>query len=66
MSSARPSGNFVSGKVADQLKTSIGAPAGFVAAAVPALEALSRLSTGSLVITDREVTLRETPFTRWR
>ncbi len=39
--------NFVSGKVADQLKTSIGAPAGFVAAAVPALEALSRLSTGS-------------------
>lgn len=48
---------FVSGKVADQLKTSIGAPAGFVAAAVPALEALSRLSTGSLVITDREVTL---------
>jgi OOP family OmpA-OmpF porin len=48
---------FFSGKVADQLKTSIGAAAGFVAAALPALEALSRLSTGSLVFTDREVTL---------
>lgn len=48
---------FFNEKVVDQLKASIGAPAGFVAAAIPALEALSRVSTGSLVISDREITV---------
>ena len=48
---------FVSDKVVDNLKASVGAPAGFAAAAVPALGALSRLSTGTLVISDREVKL---------
>jgi len=48
---------FVSEKVVDNLKASVGAPAGFAAAAVPALGALSRLSTGTLVISDREVKL---------
>src|SRR6478752_8002934 len=48
---------FVSEKVVDNLKASVGAPTGFAAAAVPALGALSRLSTGTLVISDREVKL---------
>ena len=48
---------FVSEKVVDNLKTSIGAPGGFAAAVVPALGALSRLSTGTLVVSDREVKL---------
>jgi OOP family OmpA-OmpF porin len=48
---------FVAEKVVDNLKASIGAPSGFSAAVVPALGALSRLSTGTLVVTDREVKL---------
>jgi OmpA-OmpF porin, OOP family len=48
---------FFSEKVIDNLKTSIGAPSGFTAAVVPALGALSRLSTGTLVVSDREVKL---------
>ena len=48
---------FFSEKVVDYLKASIGAPAGFAAAVVPALGALSRLSTGTLVVSDREVKL---------
>jgi OOP family OmpA-OmpF porin len=48
---------FVSEKVVDNLKASIGAPTGFAAAVVPALGALSRLSTGTLVVSDREVKL---------
>jgi OOP family OmpA-OmpF porin len=48
---------FFSEKVVDNLKSSIGAPAGFAAAVVPALGALSRLSTGTLVVSDREVKL---------
>jgi OOP family OmpA-OmpF porin len=48
---------FFSEKVVDNLKASVGAPAGFVNAVVPALGALSRLSTGTLVVTDREVKL---------
>jgi OmpA-OmpF porin, OOP family len=48
---------FFSEKVVDNLKASIGAPSGFVSAVVPALSALSRLSTGTLVVTDREVKL---------
>jgi OmpA-OmpF porin, OOP family len=48
---------FFSEKVVDNLKVSIGAPNGFAAAVVPALGALSRLSTGTLVVTDREVKL---------
>src|SRR6476620_5530024 len=48
---------FFSEKVVDNLKESIGAPSGFAHAVVPALGALSRLSTGTLVISDREVKL---------
>jgi OOP family OmpA-OmpF porin len=48
---------FFSEKVVDSLKASVGAPAGFVSAVVPALGALSRLSTGTLVVSEREVKL---------
>lgn len=48
---------FFSEKVVDNLKASIGAPAGFSGAVATALGALSRLSTGSLVVSDREVRL---------
>jgi OmpA-OmpF porin, OOP family len=48
---------FLGEKVVDNLKTSIGAPPGFAAAVVPALAALSRLSTGTLVVSDREAKL---------
>jgi OOP family OmpA-OmpF porin len=44
-------------KVADNLKASVGAPAGFEKAVMAALTALSRLSTGTLVVSDREVKL---------
>jgi OmpA-OmpF porin, OOP family len=48
---------FFSEKVVDNLKPSVGAPAAFATAVVPALGALSRLSTGTLVVSDREVKL---------
>ncbi len=48
---------FFSEKIADNLKASIGAPGGFAAAVVVALGGLSRLSTGTLVVSDREVKL---------
>ncbi len=48
---------FFSEKVVDNLKASLGAPSGFAGAVVPALGALSRLSTGTLVVSDREVKL---------
>src|SRR5258707_9125121 len=48
---------FFSEKVVDNLKGSVGAPGGFAGAVVPALGALSRLSTGTLVVSDREVKL---------
>jgi OOP family OmpA-OmpF porin len=48
---------FFAEKVVDNLKESVGAPAGFANAVVPALGALSRLSTGTLVVSDREVKL---------
>jgi OmpA-OmpF porin, OOP family len=54
---AAASRKFFSEKVVDNLKPSVGAPAGFAAAVVPALGALSRLSTGTLVVSDREVRL---------
>jgi len=44
---------FYSEKVVDNLKASVGAPGGFAAAVVTALGALSRLSTGTLVVSDR-------------
>ncbi|HUO00321.1 MAG TPA: OmpA family protein [Bradyrhizobium sp.] len=44
-------------KVVDNLKVSLGAPSGFSAAVIPALGALSRLSTGTLVVSDRELKL---------
>src|SRR4051794_29842960 len=49
---------FFSEKVVDNLKASVGAPNGFANAVVPALGALSRLSTGTLVVSDREVKLQ--------
>jgi OOP family OmpA-OmpF porin len=48
---------FFNEKVVDNLKASVGAPSGFANAVVPALGALSRLSTGTLVMTDREAKL---------
>ncbi len=48
---------FFSEKLVDNLKASVGAPQGFQNAAVAALGALSRVSTGSLVVSDREVKL---------
>jgi OOP family OmpA-OmpF porin len=48
---------FFSEKVVDNLKTSIGAPSAFSPAVIAALGALSRLSTGTLVVSDREVKL---------
>jgi OOP family OmpA-OmpF porin len=48
---------FFGEKVTDNLKASIGAPKGFAEAVTRALGALSRLSTGSLEVADREVKL---------
>jgi OmpA-OmpF porin, OOP family len=48
---------FFNEKVVDNLKASVGAPQGFAAAVVPALGELSRLSTGTLVLSDRQVKL---------
>src|SRR5205823_2977778 len=48
---------FFNEKVGDNLKASVGAPGGFANAVIPALGALSRLSTGTLVVSDREVKL---------
>jgi OOP family OmpA-OmpF porin len=53
---------FFSEKVVDNLKASVGAPTGFAAAVLPALGALSRLSTGTLVVSDREVKLSGDAF----
>ena len=48
---------FYNEKVVDNLKASLGSPPGFAGAVVPALGALSRLSTGTLIVSDREVKL---------
>ena len=48
---------FLNEKFVDNLKASVGAPNGFASAATAALGALSRLSTGSLMMSDREVKL---------
>src|ERR1700682_629812 len=53
---------FFGEKVVDNLKASVGAPSGFAGAVVPALGALSRLSTGTLVVSDREVRLSGDAF----
>lgn len=53
---------FFSEKVVDNLKASVGAPPGFANAVVPALSALARLSTGTLVVSDREVKLSGDAF----
>jgi OOP family OmpA-OmpF porin len=53
---------FFSEKVVDNLKASLGAPSGFANAVGPALGALSRLSTGTLVVSDREVKLSGDAF----
>jgi OOP family OmpA-OmpF porin len=48
---------FPNEKIVDNLKASIGAPSGFTVAVTSALGALSRLSTGTLVVSDREIKL---------
>jgi OmpA-OmpF porin, OOP family len=53
---------FLNEKIVDNLKASVGAPSGFANAATAALGALSRLSTGSLMISDREVKLSGDAF----
>lgn len=53
---------FVSDKIVDNLKASVGAPQGFANAVAAALGALSRLSTGSLVVSDRTVMLSGDAF----
>src|SRR6202022_1630507 len=53
---------FFSEKVVDNLKASVSAASGFANAVVPALGALSRLSTGTLVVSDREVKLSGDAF----
>lgn len=53
---------FFNEKVVDNLKASVGAPSSFVNAVVPALGALSRLSTGTLVVSDREIKLSGDAF----
>src|SRR6476661_546317 len=53
---------FFNEKVVDNLKASVGAPSGFVNAVVPALGALSRLSTGTMVVSDREIKLSGDAF----
>jgi OOP family OmpA-OmpF porin len=59
---AAASRKFFNEKVVDNLKSSIGAPAGFAGAVAPAVGALSRLSTGTLVVSDREVKLSGDAF----
>jgi OmpA-OmpF porin, OOP family len=53
---------FLNEKIVDHLKASVGAPNGFANAVTAALGALSRLSTGSLTISDREVKLSGDAF----
>jgi OOP family OmpA-OmpF porin len=53
---------FFNEKVVDNIKASLGAPSGFANAVVPALGALSRLSTGTMVVSDREVKLSGDAF----
>ena len=53
---------FFNEKVVDNIKASLGAPSGFSNAVVPALGALSRLSTGTMVVSDREVKLSGDAF----
>jgi OOP family OmpA-OmpF porin len=53
---------FFNEKVVDKLNVSMGAPANFAAAVGPALGALSRLSTGTLVVSDREMKLSGDAF----
>ncbi len=53
---------FFGEKVVDNLKASVGAPAGFANAVAAALGALSRLSTGTLVVSDREAKLSGDAF----
>jgi OmpA-OmpF porin, OOP family len=48
---------FFSEKIVDNLKASTGAPSGFSNSVISALGALSRVSTGSLVVSDRDVKL---------
>ena len=53
---------FFNEKVVDNIKASLGAPSGFSNAVAPALGALSRLSTGTMVVSDREVKLSGDAF----
>lgn len=53
---------FLRNKIVDNLKSSIGAPSNFATAATAALGGLSRLSTGSLTLSDRDVKLAGDAF----
>lgn len=53
---------FLNEKVVDNLKASVGAPQGFQNAASAALGALSRLSTGTLSLSDREAKIAGDAF----
>jgi OOP family OmpA-OmpF porin len=53
---------FLKDKIIDNLKSSVGASSNFAAAATAALGALSRLSTGSLTLSDRDVKLTGDAF----
>ena len=53
---------FLNEKIIDNLKASVGAPNSFTGVATVALGALSRLSTGSLMMSDREVKLSGDAF----
>lgn len=53
---------FFNERIVDNLKASVGAPPGFAKGAVAALGALSRLSTGSLTVSDTEVKLAGDAF----
>lgn len=53
---------FLNEKVVDNLKASLGAPQGFQNAASTALGVLSRLSTGTLTLSDREVKIAGDAF----
>lgn len=53
---------FFADSIIDNLRVSLGAPQGFTAAALAGLSDLSRLSTGSLVMSDRSVKLAGDAF----
>ena len=53
---------FAGDKIVDNLKASAGAPQGFTDSAMAALSGLSRLSTGTLVMSERDISLTGDAF----